>query len=408
MGPRDSSLDIPSKKLRDNLALMFVLACRQASDHPWASSYLYSIIFPMLKRSLLFIFPGILVWLLIDQYIICPDYQFESPGPFKGATFYNPYQHYDPEEWTLANMHAHTSSWFGLTNGKGDAKDVHEAYDSMGYGFHLISEYQKISDYGKGSPNYITAYEHGLNLPKAHQLVVGSERSVWKDYFFPQTLANRQHMLDLLSADTGNVVVVNHPAMRIGYNPTDMKFLYNYDCMEVINSYENAFRYWDTALSNGHMVFIVGNDDTHNADNRRAVGKFATLLHSPNRTRIQALRSIREGRTIGVQIPQDTTMTFPQKIAMLKMSSPSLISVSADSAVFRVRFDKTVSELVVTGQGGMVRWQADSASDINMPILASDTYLRVSYRTPDGIRYHLNPVCRFQGIIGNRRQTARL
>ena len=361
----------------------------------------------MLKRVLLFIVPGILAWLLIDQYIICPDYRFESPGPFKGDVFYNPYEDYQPGDWTLANMHAHTSSWFGLTNGKGDATDVHEAYDSMGYGFHLISEYQKISDHGKGAPNYITAYEHGLNLPKAHQLVVGSARSVWKDYFFPQTLANRQHMLDLLSADSDNVVVINHPAMRIGYHPTDMKFLYNYDCMEVINSYENSFKYWDTALSNGHMVFIVGNDDTHNAGNRRAVGKFATLLHAPDRTRTQALTSLRTGRTIGVQIPQDTTMSFLQKIAMLKAASPSLVSVSTDASTFRVHFDKSVSEVVVTGQGGQVRWATDSTSIISLPIRPDDTYLRVSYKTVDGIRYHLNPVCRFQGAIGNRRKTQR-
>jgi hypothetical protein len=362
----------------------------------------------MLKRSLLLIFPGLLAWLLIDQYIICPGYRFESPGPFKGDTFYNPYQHFNPEEWKLTNMHAHTNSWFGMTNGKGDAKEVFEAYDSMGYGFHLISEYQKISDYGKDAPNYITAYEHGINIPKGHQLVIGSKHAIWKDYFFPHTLANRQHMLDILTEDTGNVVVMNHPAMRTGYEPTDMKFLYNYDCMEVINSWESTFNYWDTALSNGHMVFIVGNDDTHDASNHRTVGKFATLLHAPARTAAQALRSLREGRTIGVQIPQDTSMTFPQKIALLKAAGPSLISVSADSAVFRVRFDKTVSEVVVTGQGGKVRWQADSTAYINLPILPSDTYLRLSYKTPDGIRYHLNPVCRFNGIIGNRRETVRL
>jgi hypothetical protein len=362
----------------------------------------------MLKRFLLFVIPGSIAWLLIDQYILCPDYQFEAPGPFQGDSFYNPYREYNPAEWSLANMHAHTSSWFGLTNGKGDAKDVHEAYDSMGYGFHLISEYQKVSDYGKGASNYIQAYEHGLNLPKAHQLVIGSERSVWKDYFFPQTLANRQHMLDLLSADTGNVVAINHPPMRIGYGTGDMKFLYNYDCMEVVNSYENAFHYWDTALSNGHMVFIVGNDDTHNADNRRAVGKFATLIHAPGRTRTQALRSLREGRTIGMQIPQDTGMTFLQKIAMMKAATPALLSVSADSSVFHVRFSSLVSDVVVTGQGGLVRWKSDSTTEILLPIEQTDTYLRTSYTTQDGIRYHLNPVCRYNGVIGNRKKLERL
>jgi hypothetical protein len=109
-----------------------------------------------------------------------------------------------------------------------------------------------------------------------------------------------------------------------------------------------------------------------------------------------------------MQIPQDTTMNFAEKIAMLKAATPALLSVSVEASRFHVRFSETVREPVVTGQGGKVRWRADSTSEISLPILPEDTYLRVSYITKDGIRYHLNPVCRFQGVIGNRRSTQQL
>lgn len=347
-----------------------------------------------------------LAWLLIDQYVVCPTYAFNQPGPFRGDSLYNPYRGFREDEWTIANFHAHTASWFGLTNGKGDASDVHSAYDSMGYGIRLISEYQQISRYGDSSRSYISAYEHGYNLPKAHHLVLGSASVVWKDYFLPQTLSNKQDLLDRL-AEPGNAVVINHPAMRIGFRPADLLFLENYDALEVLNSYKVAFDYWDSALSGGKMVSIVGNDDTHNAGKRSAIGKFATLVHAPGRTRDEVIRSIREGRTIGVWIPHHPPIPFPEKIRTVKSSSPSIQSLTADSGMLRLSFRAPVYELTLTGQGGRVLLSKDSLPAgfmLERPFSEEDTYVRVSYRTDDGIRYFLNPVVRYDGVrIGNRR-----
>jgi hypothetical protein len=357
----------------------------------------------MVKRALGALIPAFFVWLIADQYVISPTYAFEASKPFSGDSIHNPYRNYVAAEWTLANLHAHTSSWFGFTNGKGDANDVYEAYDSMGYGIHLISEYQKISKHGDSSASYISAYEHGFNIPKGHQLALGNRQVTWKDYLFPQTLSNKQDILNRLASDEGNVVVINHPGMRLGYKPTDFKFLSNYDCMEVLNSYGPAFEYWDTALSNGKMVSIVGNDDTHNAGNRKAVGKFATLIHAPGRKKDEVLRAMREGRTIGVQIPQIASMTFPEKIDMLKRSSPAIERVSVDSGRLSVRFSVPVYDLSITGQGGLKVYATDITTRIDFTIRPEDTYLRVSYMTSDSIRYFLNPVHRSNGRMGNRR-----
>lgn len=362
----------------------------------------------MVKRILVLLLTASLAYLFLDQYVICPTYRFEAPKPFDGPRFHNPYADFQPREWTLANLHAHTASWLGITNGAGGPEDLYAAYDSMGYGIHAVSDYMRINRHGQDSPNWIPAYEHGLNIPKAHQLVVGSRHVTWKDYPFPMTLSNRQDLLERLTSDTSAAVIINHPAMRIGYNETDLKFLSNYDALEVLNSYEIAFRYWDTALSNGHMVSIVGNDDTHDAGNRRSVGRFATLIHAPNRALAEVVRSLREGRTIGVQIPQRAEMSFVQKADMLRRASPSLSSLTVDSLSLRAEFSSMVRELVVTGQGGEVRMRADSARSLAYPIRQDDTYLRISYTTSDGIRYHLNPVYRTDARgLGNRRVAQR-
>ena len=362
----------------------------------------------MLKRLSFTLFTVFFAWLLIDQYVVCPTYAFKQPGPFRGDSLYNPYRGFREDEWTIANFHAHTASWFGLTNGKGDASDVHSAYDSMGYGIRLISEYQQISRYGDSSRSYISAYEHGYNLPKAHHLVLGSASVVWKDYFLPQTLSNKQDLLDRL-AEPANAVVINHPAMRTGFRPADLKFLDNYDALEVLNSYKVTFDYWDTALSAGRMVSIVGNDDTHNAGKRSAIGKFATLVHAPGRKREEVLKSIREGRTIGVWIPHQPPLPFPEKIRTIKSASPSIQRLTADSGVLRLSFRAPVYELTLTGQDGRVLLSRESLPAgvmLERAFSEEDTYVRVSYRTGDGIRYFLNPVVRYDGVrIGNRRIT---
>lgn len=348
----------------------------------------------MIKRSLVLLSTASLVYLLLDQYVICPTYRFDAPQPFRGERFHNPYADYRSQEWTLANLHAHTSSWLGVTNGSGGPEDLHAAYDSMGYGIHAVSDYMRINHHGEGSPTWVPAYEHGLNIPKAHQLVVGARHVTWKDYPFPMTLSNRQDMLNRLAADTGVAVIINHPAMRIGYNATDLKFLSHYDALEVLNAYEIAFRYWDTALSNGHRVSIVGNDDTHDAGNRRSIGRFATLVHAPGRRLSELVSALRQGRTIGVQIPQRPEMSFTKKATMLRNADTRLRRLQVDSAALQAEFSAMVYQLEVVGQGGVLRWRADSLQTMRLPIRPGDTYLRVSFSTSDGIRYHLNPVCR--------------
>ena len=153
------------------------------------------------------------------------------------------------------------------------------------------------------------------------------------------------------------------------------------------------------------MVSIVGNDDTHNAGKRSAIGKFATLVHAPGRKGEEVIRSIREGRTIGVWIPHQPPIPFPDKIRTIRAAGPAIERLTADSGMLRLSFRSTVYDLTLT-----VLLSKDSLSAgamMERTFSEDDTYVRVSYRTGDGIRYFLNPVVRFDGVrVGNRRLPA--
>jgi hypothetical protein len=122
------------------------------------------------------------------------------------------------------------------------------------------------------------------------------------------------------------------------------------------------------------------------------------------------LKSIREGRTIGVWIPHHPPIPFPEKIRTIRAASPAIQTMTADSGMLRLSFNASVYELTLTGQGGKVLLSEDSLPTgmvLKRPFSREDTYVRVSYRTGDGIRYFMNPVVRYDGRrIGNRRVAA--
>src|SRR5436190_23115457 len=125
-------------------------------------------------RLFLVVLISFIIWIAVKQYLFCPSFSFRIQKPFSGRLFYDPYDSIDPGHWVKCNFHAHTNAWHGFTRGKGTAKDVYRAYDSMHYGIHCVSDYQSINKTYANAPGYISAYEHGYNEGKTHQLVLGS------------------------------------------------------------------------------------------------------------------------------------------------------------------------------------------------------------------------------------------
>lgn len=340
-------------------------------------------IFIKKRRLLAVAFVSFLFWILLSQYLFCPSFSFKIPPPFTGSLFYNPYESIVPSHWRKCNFHAHTNAWYGITNGKGTAKNVYHVYDSMNYAVHCVSDYQSINRTFESDPGYIPAYEHGFNPGKTHQLVLGCRETKWLDYLFPQTLDNKQNVLNCL-ANSDNVVIINHPSSFHGYNAGDFIYLSNYQCIEALSRYAISLDCWDTALSHGKAVFIVGNDDEHNIFSKNCVGKMCTCLNIPSSDQKTVLSALRKGAGYGV-IVGNCGKVLPF-LNYLKIKGDSIV-LNMSGQVHKISF---------IGQNGKrlaTQWNTSTAI---YSIKKDDHYIRTVVDYDDGTSIYLNPVFRYE------------
>lgn len=341
-----------------------------------------------------FLLSVLIVWHILDQYLLCPRYSFSEPHTFSGDIIVNPYEGANFSDASTANFHAHTKSWGGLTNGKGMSSDVHNRYDSLGHRFHAISQYHSIDKYNQQKENYVPVYEHGYNLKKTHQLVIGAKRVFWKDYIFPQTMHNKQFVLQELAKDTGNLVVLNHPEVRSGYDVNDLKLLHYYDHIEVLNPAAQSFAHWDTALTAGKRVFIVGNDDNHNIFNDNAIGRFTTIIFGAGSDGKKMLSKMKRGQSIAVWLPQIHNETLASKSKKVQNLRNIISSISLKDSFLNVKLNKKVAEFRVIGQHGKLRFHQKNVSSLDFLFPRDECYLRVEFALEDGTRFFCNPIYR--------------
>jgi len=321
------------------------------------------------------------LWLVVSQYLLGIRFHFEEHFPFEGTALYNPYEGLDARNWIKCNFHAHAKAWNGVTNGHGTASDVHDAYRSLHYGVHCVSNYHFIDSTGASEQSFIPAYEHGYNLTKTHQLILGSQQVQWLDYLLPQTIHNKQDVLKNLKTQN-NVIILNHPHLRKGYTRDDLSQLSDYDCMEVLNPAIISTGEWDAALSAGKKVFIVGNDDTHDVLAKARLGKMCTLVNVPDNQGELVLRALKAGQSYGVEVGENQSID----------SIPLLRQLRMDGAAMTVEMDQVAQEVTVTGQNGKVLASYQNTNIIRYCLQKSAHYARATFKYSNGTTIYLNPV----------------
>lgn len=333
-------------------------------------------------------------WLLIDQYVLCPAVQFPASKPFAGKSIYNPYQNIDSSDIAVANFHAHAKAWQGLTNGIGSGGDVWQRYASLGYTFHAVSQYFTIDTFNQYKANYIPVYEHGINLKKTHQLVIGASKVQWKDYLFPQTIHNKQHIINKIAEDPNVLIALNHPGMLNGYKKEDFEQLYNYDFIEVLNPQAQSFLDWDAALSTGHPVFALANDDVHDIFENKLLGRFYNIVFATKSNRYGLTTSLKEGNYFTVWAPESNE-NFKEKRRQIESIKNVLSSVSVHDDLFEIHFSNMMDTIRLIGQHGKLVDLQTSKTGISYHFLPADTYVRVELIQKNGTRLYLNPFFRY-------------
>ncbi len=366
----------------------------------------------LIKRTGKFLFKFllgiILVFVLVELLIsfAAPVYDFPRPEPFSGNQWFNPYQGMDSTWWRKANFHFHTRAWGGITaGGENSSEEFYKTYVRLfGYDAPQISNYQKIDKTFSDSAFYIPTYEHGFGVRKKHQMLIGAGKVLWLDYSLYQNINHRQHILNLLR-DDNDVVALAHPDWENGYPADQVKYLTNYDLMEVLDYNWRSEPQWDSALSAGKPVFILSDDDAHNIGNPNQIHRCITYINAPKVNRKELVQSLKHGNAFGAEIYQMDNETFERK-AELAREIPVLNSVRIVNDTLWVSVTGKVFKFNFIGQGGKLHKATYLKNKAWYNLQPEDTYIRTEvvflkyFRHPDvlpGTRFLLNPVFRFNG-----------
>ena len=336
------------------------------------------------------------------QYVFNQKYSFPEPRPFMGSSLYNPYQHLDTSKWRVANFHAHTRCYAGLTNGASNLdKSLDTCYRYLNYDIIGISNYQSIDRYESLNKWFIPVYEHGYQYYKNHQLVINARKVSWLDYVFRQTLSNKQTVINRLKKDKSAIVTLVHPVKRRAYSFKDLKYLGNYDCLEIADNERVFTSYYDTILSAGHPVFLMANDDTHD------LSKPGDMCHSFNvinsdLNRDSILHAIKTGCLFGVDLIGNSNNSLQEKRNEIH-KLPEIKSVVVKNETLSICLSKPVRTIKFIGQNGILKKRIINSATGSYAFTPQDTYIRSEIECPDGTLFYLNPVFRYNGSLSSVR-----
>lgn len=329
---------------------------------------------------------------LINQYVFGKKYVFAPPTRFSGNSLYNPYFGINANSLKVANFHAHAKN--GLLNGTGEPEDVLNQYKKIGVDIAGVSQYNRIDQSLVETGSSIPVYEHGTNLGKTHQLVIGARQVVSKDYPFFQTIHNKQEILEKMSLDSQNVIALTHPDLSYGYTKEDIRYLHYYDLMEVLSPYANSMAYWDTALSAGKPIFAIGNDDAHDVFDVNELGRFVNLVFVDSYSNEDVLAALKKGQSAVLWLKQKTGETLVDKLRKIDAAKHSFSGLAVVHDTISLKFEHAIQQLDVFTDNGLhyATLSKDSAYDIVMK--PEQSYLRFEASLMDGSKIIFNPIFR--------------
>ena len=334
---------------------------------------------------------------ILYVYLSVPTYSFKEPKPFSGEYLYNPYQDMNPDQWKKYHFHCHSRKYFGLTNGrKSTESTIDSVYQALGYNHYGISDYMYINPHNADREDYIPAYEHGYGLiRKTHQICIGAESVYYIDFPFMQNLNTKQHMINKLG-EHSRFVMPAHASFTKGYKVNDMMLLSNYRLLEVLNPYGDAFEHWDMALSNGHRVYALGDDDTHNINKANQVCHNLTMVNTPDLDPEHIYEALDKGASYAVEFDNwyHFPMTLEEKIAQAQALPHLTRAELVGDTLFVAISAPTMEGVQFIGQDGKVLKTEEKVATAWYVVQPEDHYVRTHINVNGLQHFYLNPVTR--------------
>ena len=205
----------------------------------------------------------------------------------------------------------------------------------------------------------------------------------------------KQHMLNMLGEHC-RFVMPAHASFTKGYKVNDMMFLSNYHLLEVLNPYGNAFEHWDMALSHGHRVYALGDDDTHNINKVTEVCHNLTMINTPDLHPEHVYEALDKGLCYAVEF--DNWYHFPMSFEDKAKQARALPYLTRAELVGDTLFIETsynkMQEAKFIGQDGKVLKTEENVAIAYYVIQPEDHYVRTQINVNGLQHFYLNPITR--------------
>jgi len=336
-------------------------------------------------------------------YALCPVYDAPETTPHSGKTLFNPYSSVNDSlverRWLKANFHAHSVAWGGLSHGNASVSALSNSYKQLGYDVAAVSNYHRMDTLPDFAEHFISAYEHGYNVRKAHQICVGAKEVVWLDYVFGHWMSQKQHNVKRLKEVTP-VVILAHPIWQGAYSPESMRLLTDYDCMEVFNHFRESLELFDSAWSAGRTPWAVGDDDSHDVKATGENGACWTMIYAATPQKDSILQALQQGRCYAVKLNSLLHKRWQglgegrlRDSCLNAVNDCSLQSLRVDGDSLTLTMTGSVVLMRFIGQSGAIRKTVVGDTIAGYRFRPDDTYIRVEILSPN-TTVVLNPVVR--------------
>lgn len=296
---------------------------------------------------------ALLTLILVVLYYQSEIFSFSQTPVNHPSSFYNPYQNWNKKKALKANFHAHGQAWGGITNGHNTDDEIVNAYKKLGFSIAAVSNYHSITKKNDTSLLYIPCYEQGFNVSKTHLLAIDATEAYNLDFPLGQSLSQKQTRI-LNLKKTASLVALTHPGLGEGFTTKDLKYLKGYDLMEVLSPYFESFDLWDYALNQGHLSWIMANDDTHDLK-KQPPGRFFNLIMIENKTKFDVVKALKNGNHVAYASDKGIVDVALEKISL----KGNALNYSFSGNINRVKLVKNGEMFMVDPRGQVILQETD-------------------------------------------------
>lgn len=325
---------------------------------------------------------------------LSPIYRFSEAQPFEGEDIYNPYSDYDTTQmWRRANMHTHTRVEGIFNECRHTPEEVIAEFKRYGYDIVTFSNHNEITTIGAAEECGVRAYEHGYNILKSHTLVYGSEKVLRYDMLMPILVSQRQFMLNLLSRDA-DIVQMNHPLRTTATTDNHMRKLSGYQLVELDSGRSTENEYWDVALSAGHYVLGVANDDMHYPDRSNRIAVRCNFLAMDALERDVLYEALRSGCFYAMRVPDYGRGDWAQKEER-NAKLPYVKNIGLRDSDIYITLSERADSIKFTGAHHRTLYCATQSAEATMTLPSDEPYARITAYFPSGEVIYSQPFARY-------------